>query len=128
MLVAYSVLALFGVVGTWWFNVLSFSSDQAYLAGWFANPASSSAAVDVSVVAIAACLFMVVESRRLGMSRLAWALLPLTFAIAVAFTFPLFLAWREWHLRHVSDPAPAGPAPADPAPAGDAPGLHRTTP
>ncbi len=106
MLVVYSLLALLGVTGTWWFNIRSFGSDQDYLAGWFANPASSSAAVDVIVVAVVVCLFVVAESRRLGMPRLAWALLPLTFAVAVAFTFPLFLAWRELHLGRAGDSAP----------------------
>jgi hypothetical protein len=48
----------------------------------------------VLVVAVAACVFFVVEGRRLGM-RHTWVLIPLTFVIALAFTFPLFLAWRE---------------------------------
>ncbi len=97
MIVVYLVLAVVGGAGTWWFNVQPM--DQPYLSGWFANPASSSAAVDVIVVALVACVFLVAESRRLGMNRATWVLLPLTFAIAVAFTFPLFLALRELHLR-----------------------------
>ncbi|MGI8948572.1 MAG: DUF2834 domain-containing protein [Ornithinimicrobium sp.] len=95
MIAVYAVLALVGGAGTWWFNLQS--RDQGYLAGWIANSASSSAAVDLIVVALAACLFIVLESRRLGM-RFAWVLVPLSFLIAVAFTFPLFLAWRQWHL------------------------------
>ena len=39
-------------------------------------------------------MFYVVEGRRLGMRR-AWVLVPLTFLLALAFTFPLFLALRE---------------------------------
>ncbi len=30
--------------------------------------------------------------------RFAWVLVPLSFLIAAAFTFPLFLAWRQWHV------------------------------
>ena len=97
MPLVYALLAVVGALGTWYFNAQSIAGGDAYLADWFANPASSSAAVDLIVVALAACLFIVLESRRLGM-RFAWVLVPLSFLIAVAFTFPLFLAWRQWHL------------------------------
>ena len=95
----YALLAVVGATGTWFFNLRSMAAGEDYLAGWFATAASSSAAVDVVVVAVAACLFMVVEGRRLGMSRWVWLLVPLSFAVAVASTFPLFLAWREHHLH-----------------------------
>ncbi len=91
----YLVLAVAGAVGTWYFNLQYDGGD--YLGAWFANPASSSAAVDVIVTAVVACLFYVRESRRLGW----WwtlALVPLTFLVALAFTFPLFLALRELRL------------------------------
>jgi hypothetical protein len=96
---AYLVLAVAGLVGTWYFN-LTFSpgpDGDGYLQAWFANPASSSAAVDVIVTALAACLFYVTEGRRAGL-RYAWVLVPLTFLLALAFTFPLFLALRERRL------------------------------
>ncbi len=109
MVVVYLVLAVLGAAGTWWFNLQPM--DQPYLSGWFANPASSSAAVDVIVVALVVCVFVVAESRRLGLPRATWVLLPLTFAVAVAFTFPLFLALRELHLRRSGDTA-VGTAPA----------------
>ena len=93
------------------------AAGEDYLAGWFASAASSSAAVDVVVVAVVACLFMVVEGRRLGMSRWVWLLVPLSLAVAIAFTFPLFLAWREQHLRRGT--APRGrPRPVGPGQAG----------
>ncbi|WDF32938.1 DUF2834 domain-containing protein [Arthrobacter agilis] len=91
-------------------SVPSRASDD-YLAGWFATAASSSAAVDVIVVAIVACLFMVVEGKSLGMSRAVWLLVPLSFVIAVAATFPLFLAWREHHLERTAHRA--GPVRAE---------------
>lgn len=95
--VAWFALSLAGLVGTWAFNVAFMADPQGlgYLEGWFANPASSSAAVDVIVVAVAACLFILVEGVRLGWARWAWVLVPLSFAVAVAFTFPLFLGIRE---------------------------------
>lgn len=83
--------ALAGGVGTWYFNLQPMAGG--YLVGWFANPAASSAAVDL--VALAGRDFLLVESRRVGM-RFAGVSVPLSFVIA--FTFPLFLAWREHHL------------------------------
>jgi len=105
---AYAVLAVVGLVGTWWFN-LAYRGDS-YLGDWFANPASSSAAVDI-LVAFAVCVVLYVrESRRLG-----WRLwVPVLFGllslvVAVAFAFPLFLALRELRL-------PAGDRHGQPAP------------
>ena len=109
MRLVYALLAVVGAAGTWFFNLRSIAAGENYLAGWFANAASSSAAVDVVVVAVVACLFMVLEGRRLGMSRAVWLLVPLSFDVAIAFTFPLFLAWREHHLRRVPAAATAGP-------------------
>ncbi|WP_432564040.1 DUF2834 domain-containing protein [Kineococcus sp. SYSU DK003] len=94
-------LALAGLVGTWTFNLRFIADPQGlgYVEAWFVNPASSSAAVDVLVVALAACVLFVVEGRRLGWTRWSWLLVPLTFALALAFTFPLFLGLRELTLR-----------------------------
>jgi membrane associated rhomboid family serine protease len=102
----YLVLALAGLVGTWYFN-LTFTpgpDGAGYVQSWFANPASSSAAVDVIVTALAACVFFVTEGRRIGLRR-AWVLVPLTFLVALAATFPLFLALRERRLA-AADPVP----------------------
>ena len=90
----YVVLAVVGLIGTWTFN-LSYSGAN-YLGDWFANDASSSAAVDI-LVAFVVCVAMYVRESR----RLAWrAWVPVVFAalsltVAVAFAFPLFLALRE---------------------------------
>lgn len=99
MVAVYATVALVGGVGTWFFNIASIRAGEDYLGGWFANSASSSAAVDVIVVALVACIFMVLEARRVGMSTvITGVLVVLTFAVAIAFTFPAFLAWRNWHL------------------------------
>lgn len=105
--VAWLALSLAGLVGTWAFNIAFMADPQGlgYLEGWFANPASSSAAVDIIVVAIAACLFMVVEGVRLGWARWVWILVPLSFAIAIACTLPLFLGIRELALHRREHPA-----------------------
>lgn len=95
--VVYLALSVIGLVGTWWFNLSFFAAGGGdYLGGWFANAASSSAAVDILVAGAAACVLIVVEGRRLGWSALRITLLVvLSAVIAVAFTFPLFLALRE---------------------------------
>ncbi|MDD7938055.1 DUF2834 domain-containing protein [Actinomycetospora lutea] len=97
LVAVYAALSVIGLVGTWYFNLSFFATGGTdYLGGWFANPASSSAAVDIIVMAIAACIVMVVEGRRLGFRPIVVALLVvLSFVLAVAFTFPLFLALRE---------------------------------
>lgn len=90
-------LALIGLVGTWAYNLKFFASDSSlgYLEAWFANPSSSSAAIDLLVVSAAASLFVLVEGARLGWSRFAWLFVVLGVVVAMAFTIPLFLGLRE---------------------------------
>lgn len=98
----FFALSAAGLIATWAFNIAFITGDGAeggYLAAWFANDASSSAAVDLIVMAVAACVVMLVEGARLGWGRWVWVLVPLSFLIAVAFTFPLFLGLRELALR-----------------------------
>lgn len=101
----YLVLALIGLVGTWYFNFEFFAlnTDVSYLEAWFANPASSSAAVDIIVVALMGSVFMLVEGWRMKL-QWVWILIPLSFFIALAFTFPLFLAIREISLTQLQRP------------------------
>lgn len=101
---AYVVLAVVGLVGTWYFNLTYRGGD--YLGDWFANPASSSAAVDILVVFVVCAVVYVRESRRMGWRP--WV--PVLFAalsllLAVAFAFPLFLALREVRLARASGAA-----------------------
>lgn len=101
----YLVLALIGLIGTWYFNFEFFAlnTDVSYLEAWFANPASSSAAVDIIMVALMGSIFMLVEGWRMKL-QWVWILIPLSFFIALAFTFPLFLAIREIRLTQLQRP------------------------
>lgn len=103
--VAYLVLALVGLVGTWYFNLIY--DGQNYLADWFVNPASSSAAVDIITIVGVASVVYVREGRWLGW-RLPLVLLfiPLSVVVAVAFALPLFLGLRELALRRRARTAP----------------------
>ena len=105
--IVYGVLAVVGLVGTWYFN-LTYSGEASYLAAWFANAASSSAAVDLLVAFAAGSIFMITEGRRLGM-RAPWLYVVFGAVLAFAFTFPLFLLLRERALQRTSagDPVPA---------------------
>ena len=91
--IVYGVLAVVGLVGTWYFN-LTYTGEASYLAAWFANAASSSAAVDLLVAFTAGGIFMIAEGRRLGM-RAPWLYVVFGVILAFAFTFPLFLLLRE---------------------------------
>ncbi|MEJ2863118.1 DUF2834 domain-containing protein [Actinomycetospora flava] len=101
LVAVYAALSVVGLLGTWYFNLAFFAAGGTdYLGGWFANAASSSAAVDIIVMAVAACVVMVVEGRRLGFRTIVLVgLVVFSFVLAVAFTFPLFLALRERRLR-----------------------------
>jgi len=93
--ITWLVLAIAGLIGTWTFNVLAIVQLRDYIGDWVnSGPAVSSLTVDLLVVAVAGCILIVVESRRLGM-RFAWLYIVLSGITAFAFTFPLFLAMRE---------------------------------
>jgi hypothetical protein len=104
----YLVLAGAGLVGTGYFNVQWFTGDfdhsvSGFLEAAFANSASSSFGVDLTVAFLAGALFMLLEGRRTGM-RNTWIYVVLSAVVAFAFAFPLFLWARE---RHLASPAPA---------------------
>lgn len=96
--VVFLVLALAGLVGTFLFNAWAVVEMRNYLGDLVTSgPAVSSITVDLLVVAIAACIVIVVEGRRLGI-RFWWLYIVLSGVTAIAFTFPLFLAVRERRL------------------------------
>ena len=98
--VAYAALAAIGLVATWYFNLRfisesggTFSAVEFVRAG-YANSASASLSNDLLVGTLAFTIWSFAEARRLGMRR--WWIYPaLTFGVAFAFAFPLFLFVRE---------------------------------
>jgi len=101
--IAYAALAAIGLIATWTFN-LQFMSESGgsfsavdFVAASYANSASTSISNDLAVGAIAFLVWSFHEARRLGM-RHWWAYVVLTFAVAFAFAFPLFLFMRERRL------------------------------
>ncbi|MGV8896433.1 MAG: DUF2834 domain-containing protein [Rhodoglobus sp.] len=97
--ITWLALAVVGLIGTWTFNTLAIIQLRDFFGDWVTSgPAVSSLTVDLLVVAVAGCVLIVVESRRLGMKR-AWLYIVLSGITAFAFTFPLFLAMRERKLH-----------------------------
>jgi hypothetical protein len=93
----YFTLATAGLVGTWFFNFSYTGSD--YLSDWFANAASSSAAVDIIAVLVVSLVLYSTEGRRVGLPLWFLILLvPLSIVGAVACALPIFLGVRELKL------------------------------
>lgn len=101
---AYALLAVAGLLGTWYFNLQYFGeypgsfSFPHFFAQGFVNSAASSMTVDLLVAFYAFAIFVILEARRIGM-RHGWAFLVIGLFVAFAFAFPLFLLLRERHLR-----------------------------
>ncbi|MEB3243011.1 MAG: DUF2834 domain-containing protein [Cyanobacteriota bacterium] len=103
----YLALAAAGAILPWLAN-WAFIRDtgQAFDLALFvrmanANPAAQSLSRDLAVGATAVTVWMVVESRRLGMRGLVWVLLSCV-TVAFAFGAPLFLYLRERRLQELA--------------------------
>lgn len=99
----YAVLAVAGLIATWYFNLQfmreaggSFSAVEFVRAG-YANSAAASLSNDLLVGTLAFLAFSFAEARRLGL-RHWWVFPVLTFGVAFACAFPLFLLVRERRL------------------------------
>ena len=92
--ITYLLLAIAGLVGTWYFNFLAITQSRNFFADWSSTPAVLSATTDLFVVATAASVFIFFESKRLKI-KYWWLFILGSFITAIAFTFPLFLAFRE---------------------------------
>ena len=103
----YLALAVAGGVLPWLANLAFIrSTGQPFDLALFvqqanANPAAQSLSRDLAVGATAVTIWMVVESRRLGMRGLGWVLLSCV-TVAFAFGAPLFLYLRERRLRELA--------------------------
>jgi hypothetical protein len=106
--VAYAALAAIGLVATGYFNLRfmaesggTFSAVEFVRAG-YANSASSSLSNDLLVGTVAFTIWSFAEARRLGLRH--WWIYPvLTFGVAFALAFPLFLFVRERRLAARGD-------------------------
>jgi hypothetical protein len=95
----YLFLTVLGISYTWYYNIQYFqTAENPSLIHFFkeaqSNFAGKSFGADLTVVVFTFFVFMIPESIRLKIKHW-WILLPLTFLIAIAFSFPLFLYMRE---------------------------------
>jgi hypothetical protein len=100
--ITYLVLAILGLVGTWYYNIQAILAGSDFFSDWSSSPAVSSATTDLLVVATVASIFIFVEGRRLSM-KYWWLYILGSFITAIAFTFPLFLANRQRKLKALSE-------------------------
>ena len=112
----YGAIALLALLATWHQNLHYFAGGSvlggflfATVQFWkdtFAVPAGASITLDLLLFGLAVTMWMVLESRRLGI-RLVWVYILLGFLIAISFTFPLFLMARERRLATLGQVQPA---------------------
>ena len=102
--VIYALLAIIGLCVTWYFNLQLMQSPEgfswgAFLADNYVNAASASITNDLLVVVAVFLFWSFFEARKLGMKHW-WLYIPLTFIIAIAVAFPVFLLMRERKLAN----------------------------
>ncbi|MEY2826854.1 MAG: hypothetical protein RLZZ122_1218 [Actinomycetota bacterium] len=90
----YLTLAILGLVTAWVFNALAVFEQADYLRSWFGSSVDWVLSLDLLIVGGAVITFMLVEARRLKMKRV-WLYFLLSGITAMAFTFPLFMFFRE---------------------------------
>lgn len=100
----YLTLAIFGLVMTWYYN-LQFMADSggsfdiaAFVAAGATNAAAKSLSWDLFIACIAGLTWIYFESKRMGL-KFFWVYIILSFGVAFAFAFPLFLFVRQGRLE-----------------------------
>ena len=102
--ILYLLLTIAGLVMPWYFNLQfmdqygsGFNIEQ-FIADSSLNAASKSLGWDLMVACLAGLAWIYFESKRLGM-KYFWVYIILTFSVAYAFAFPLFLFVRQGKLE-----------------------------
>ena len=109
LIAVYALIAVGALILTWSQNLAYFGGGGGGPAFWTfivetkANPASRSITVDIGFFLLAACAFMVIEARRLGV-RFVWLYVLLAFLVAASVAFPLFMIAREMRLIPANKP------------------------
>lgn len=109
----YAVLALAATAIGWYYNLQYLQQPGAGWVDWIrqclVNPATTSALADLAFVYLLVDIWIVVESRRLGLRR-GWLLVPVTVFVSLAFGLGFFLVLRERRLRALARVVPAAVA------------------
>ena len=96
----YFTIAALGLITAWLFNALAVFQEEDYLRAWFGSYVDWVLSLDLLIVGAGVITFMLVEAKRLGMKRV-WIYFLLSGMTAMAFTFPLFMAFRERKLLQI---------------------------
>jgi hypothetical protein len=104
----YALISLVALPATWINNIAfmtqpSNASMLDFFRAAYVNAAAASLSNDLLLLAMAACIFMAIEGRRLGI-RFVWLYIILSALIAISVTFPLFLLARQ--VKIASDRSP----------------------
>lgn len=105
-MVTYLILALAGMVGTWYYNILFIQANDGfklvqYITEGFATLPSSSFSIDLIVCAMVFFVWMINDAIK-NQIKHWWIFIVLTFMIAFAFSYPLYLFYREYKKYKIS--------------------------
>ncbi len=93
----YLLLAIPGLLVPWWFLAVFLTSGEAtpqlFFSALFVNAVAGAVSADLLISALVYILFVHLEGRRLGMTRL-WRYPLLALLVGLSFSLPLFLAAR----------------------------------
>ncbi|MCO4793837.1 MAG: DUF2834 domain-containing protein [Bacteriovoracaceae bacterium] len=102
---AYLILAVIGLLVTWTQNVFYLSPETGGLVQFvkdtMVNHASRSITLDIVVLFLVCALWMVIESKKIGMKRV-WIYIAGGLFVAISVSFPLFLFFREKKLKDLA--------------------------
>ncbi len=95
----YALIAIIALVATWSNNIgFMLQPENRDVLSWYralyANQAAASFTNDLLMLALAGCIFMAIEARRLNM-RFVWIYILLSGPVAISVMFPLFLIARQ---------------------------------
>jgi len=95
----FLIISIIGISYTWFYNIQYFMTyEEASLVHFFelaqSNFAGKSFGADLTVVVLTFFVWFIPDARKLKV-KAWWIIIPLTFLIAVAFSFPFYLYLRE---------------------------------
>lgn len=102
--IIYLILAILGFVVPWYYNLQFFANAgfMDFVNQSSANLAAKSVSFDLFIATVAGCIWMYVESRRVGIS-FVWLYILFAFLVSFASAFPLFLFIRETKLENKNE-------------------------
>jgi hypothetical protein len=101
----YLALAAAGLIGTWYFNIKFFTTaEDPSMLNYFAQTRTTFPAksfnIDLLICLLTFFVWYIPEAIKLKMKHW-WVFIVLSYGIAFAFAFPLFLFFRERKLQAV---------------------------